>query len=103
MTELLDLRDIDDVVEVADVIQIGARNMQTTRCFRSGQVGQGRAAEARAFGPLDRGASDGPRAQAQEGNENVMLCEGHPDLRDRLPLHALTWAVPALKELTHRR
>ena len=28
VTELLDLRDIDDVVEVADVIQIGARNMQ---------------------------------------------------------------------------
>ncbi|MDQ5895709.1 MAG: 3-deoxy-7-phosphoheptulonate synthase, partial [Actinomycetota bacterium] len=28
VTELLDLRDLDDVVEVADVIQVGARNMQ---------------------------------------------------------------------------
>jgi len=28
VTELMDLRDLDDVLEVADVIQIGARNMQ---------------------------------------------------------------------------
>ena len=28
VTELIDLRDLDDVLEVADVIQIGARNMQ---------------------------------------------------------------------------
>ena len=28
VTELMDVRDAEDVVEVADVIQIGARNMQ---------------------------------------------------------------------------
>ena len=28
VTELMDVRDTEDVVEVADVIQIGARNMQ---------------------------------------------------------------------------
>ena len=28
VTELMDLRDLDDVLEVADVLQIGARNMQ---------------------------------------------------------------------------
>ena len=28
VTELMDTRDLDDVLEVADVVQIGARNMQ---------------------------------------------------------------------------
>src|SRR6204780_4447544 len=40
VTELMDLRDLDDVLEVADVIQIGARNMQNytllTEIGRSG-------------------------------------------------------------------
>ena len=37
VTELLDARDLEPVVEIADVIQVGARNMQNYRCWpRSG-------------------------------------------------------------------
>ncbi len=34
VTELMDMRDLEPVLEVADVVQIGARNMRTTRCWR---------------------------------------------------------------------
>src|SRR6185437_2363923 len=41
VTELMDMRDIEDVLEVADVVQIGARNMQNypllTEVGRSGR------------------------------------------------------------------
>jgi 3-deoxy-7-phosphoheptulonate synthase len=41
VTELMDMRDIDQVLEVADVVQIGARNMQNysllTEVGRSGR------------------------------------------------------------------
>ena len=36
VTELMDLRDLDDVLEVADVLQIGARNMQNYPAVRPG-------------------------------------------------------------------
>ena len=32
VTELMDVRDLEPVIEVADVVQVGARNMQNTRC-----------------------------------------------------------------------
>jgi 3-deoxy-7-phosphoheptulonate synthase len=102
VTELLDLRDLDDVVEVADVIQIGARNMQNYALLA--EVGRsGKPAL------LKRGLSAtieellmASEYILKEGNENVMLCERGIRTYEtayRFTLDLL--AVPALKEQTH--
>ncbi len=75
VTELMDLRDLDPVLEVADVIQIGARNMQNYPLLA--EVGRsGRPAL------LKRGLSStldellmAAEYILKEGNPNVMLCE----------------------------
>jgi 3-deoxy-7-phosphoheptulonate synthase len=103
VTELMDLRDIDDVLEVADVIQIGARNMANfpllTEIGRSGCPAL-----------LKRGLSStldellmAAEYILKEGNPNVMLCERgirtfETDHR-RVTLDIM--AVPILKELSH--
>jgi len=102
VTELLDLRDIDDVVEVADVIQIGARNMQNYALLsEAGKSGKAVL--------LKRGLSAtieellmASEYILKEGNENVMLCERGIRTYEtayRFTLDLL--AVPALKEQTH--
>ncbi len=103
VTELMDLRDIDAVLEVADVVQIGARNMQNYPLLA--EVG-------RASRPvlLKRGLS-APLEELlmaaeyilKEGNHAVMLCERgirtfETDHR-RVTLDLM--AVPILKELSH--
>ncbi len=102
VTELLDLRDLDDVLGVADVIQIGARNMQNYSLLA--EIGKsGRPAL------LKRGLSAtveellmASEYILKEGNENVMLCERGIRTYEtayRFTLDLL--AVPALKEQTH--
>jgi 3-deoxy-7-phosphoheptulonate synthase len=102
VTELLDLRDLDDVVEVADVIQIGARNMQNYALLS--EVGKSGKAVL-----LKRGLSAtveellmASEYILKEGNEDVMLCERGIRTYEtayRFTLDLL--AVPALKEQTH--
>jgi len=103
VTELMDLRDIDDVLSVADVIQIGARNMANfpllTEIGRSGCPAL-----------LKRGLSStldellmAAEYILKEGNPSVMLCERgirtfETDHR-RVTLDIM--AVPILKELSH--
>jgi 3-deoxy-7-phosphoheptulonate synthase len=103
VTELMDLRDIDDVLGVADVIQIGARNMANfpllTEIGRSGCPAL-----------LKRGLSStldellmAAEYILKEGNPSVMLCERgirtfETDHR-RVTLDIM--AVPILKELSH--
>jgi 3-deoxy-7-phosphoheptulonate synthase len=103
VTELMDLRDLDDVLEVADVIQVGARNMANfpllTEIGRSGRAVL-----------LKRGLSStldellmAAEYILKEGNPSVMLCERgirtfETDHR-RVTLDLM--AVPILKELTH--
>ncbi len=103
VTELMDMRDIDAVLEVADVIQIGARNMQNYSLLA--EVGRsGRPAL------LKRGLSatlDELLMAAEyilkEGNPTVMLCERgirtFETAYRRFTLDLM--AVPVLKELSH--
>ena len=75
VTELMDVRQLEDVLEVADVIQLGARNMQNFDLLR--EVG-------RADRPvlLKRGVSStieewllSAEYVAKEGNDQLILCE----------------------------
>jgi 3-deoxy-7-phosphoheptulonate synthase len=99
VTELVDVRDIDAVLEVADVIQIGARNMQNAALLR--EVGRsGRPAL------LKRGAAatiDDLLAAAEyilvEGNDDVTLCErGIRTFETATRFTLDVAAVPVIKE-----
>jgi 3-deoxy-7-phosphoheptulonate synthase len=102
VTELMDVRDTEDVVEVADAIQVGARNMQNytllTEVGRSGKPVL-----------LKRGLSStlddllmASEYVLKEGNPNVILCERGIrtfETAYRFTLDLL--AIPALHELSH--
>jgi len=102
VTELMDARDLPPVLEVADVIQIGARNMQNFPLLA--EVG-------RAGRPvlLKRGLSAtleellmAAEYILKEGNPNVMLCErGIRTFEDAYRSTLDLQAVPVLKELSH--
>src|SRR5215203_2380730 len=102
VTELMDARDLEPVVEVADVIQLGARNMQNYALLA--EVG-------RAGLPvlLKRGLSAtleellmAAEYILKEGNPNVMLCErGIRTFETAYRFTLDLTAVPVLKELSH--
>ena len=55
VTELIDARDVEPIVEVADVIQVGARNMQNYPLLAEiGRTGQAGADQARPLAPRSR-------------------------------------------------
>ncbi len=102
VTELMDMRDLDAVLEVADVVQIGARNMQNYPLLA--EIGRsGRPAL------LKRGLSStldellmAAEYILKEGNRNVMLCErGIRTFETAYRFTLDLMAVPVLKELTH--
>src|ERR1700724_3807874 len=102
VTELMDLRDLDQGLEGADVIQIGARNMKNFSLLA--EVGRsGRPAL------LKRGLSStleellmAAEYILKEGNESVMLCErGIRTFETAYRFTLDLMAVPVLKELTH--
>ena len=75
VTEVMDVRQLDDVLEVADVIQLGARNMQNFDLLK--EVGKTDAAVL-----LKRGMSAtieewllSAEYIAREGNDRIILCE----------------------------
>ena len=75
VTELTDVREIDAVLEVADVIQIGARNMQNSALLdevgRSGRPALLKRGPAATIDELLLAAE----YILAEGNDNVTLCE----------------------------
>jgi 3-deoxy-7-phosphoheptulonate synthase len=102
VTEVMDARDLDAVLEVADVLQVGARNMQNYSLLS--EIG-------RAGRPvlLKRGLSstleelvNAAEYVLREGNESVMLCErGIRTFETAYRFTLDLTAVPALKEMTH--
>jgi 3-deoxy-7-phosphoheptulonate synthase len=102
VTELIDLGDADAVLEVADVVQIGARNMQNYPLLA--EVG-------RAGKPvlLKRGLSStldellmAAEYVLKEGNDDVILCErGIRTFESAYRFTLDLMAVPVLKERSH--
>lgn len=102
VTELMDARELDPVLEVADIIQVGARNMQNYPLLTE-------------LGRTDRPVllKRGLAATLEElllsaeyilkgGNERVVLCErGVRGFEGSYRFTLDLAAVPALKELTH--
>ncbi|MDQ6819546.1 MAG: 3-deoxy-7-phosphoheptulonate synthase [Actinomycetota bacterium] len=102
VTELLDLRDLDQVLEVADVIQIGARSMQNYTLLaevgRSGRPALLKRGPASTLEELLMAAE----YILKEGNEAVMLCERGIRTFETAYRYTLDLtAVPVLKQLSH--
>ena len=102
VTELMDVRDLDAVLEVADVIQVGARNMQNYTLLS--EVGRSGCPTL-----LKRGLSStleellmAAEYILKEGNERVMLCErGIRTFETAYRFTLDLMAIPVLKELSH--
>jgi 3-deoxy-7-phosphoheptulonate synthase len=102
VTELMDISDLEPVLEVADVIQIGARNMQNYPLLA--EVGRSGCPAL-----LKRGLSStldellmAAEYILKEGNPSVMLCErGIRTFETAYRFTLDLMAVPVLKELSH--
>jgi 3-deoxy-7-phosphoheptulonate synthase len=102
VTELMDARDLDQVLEVADVIQIGARSMQNypllAEIGRSGRPVLIKRGLSSTLEELLMAAE----YVLHEGNGNVLLCErGIRTFETAYRFTLDLTAVPVLKELTH--
>jgi 3-deoxy-7-phosphoheptulonate synthase len=102
VTEVMDARDLEEVLEVADVVQIGARNMQNyTLLSEIGRAG--------CPALIKRGLSStleellmAAEYILKEGNEAVMLCErGIRTFETAYRFTLDLMAIPVLKEMTH--
>ena len=102
VTELMDVRDLEPVLEVADVIQLGARNMQNytllTEVGRSGRPVLLKRGLSATLEELLMAAE----YVLKEGNEAVILCErGIRTFETSYRFTLDLMAVPVLKEMTH--
>jgi 3-deoxy-7-phosphoheptulonate synthase len=102
VTELMDARDLEPILEVADVIQVGARNMQNYALLaeigRSGCPAMIKRGLSATLEELLMAAE----YVLKEGNENVMLCErGIRTFETAYRFTLDLTAVPVLKELSH--
>ncbi len=102
VTELMDMRDIDAVLEVADVVQIGARNMQNYPLLAEiGRCGIPALLKRGLSSTLDE-LLMAAEYILKEGNPNVMLCErGIRTFETAYRFTLDLMAVPVLKELSH--
>src|SRR5919109_1121522 len=102
VTELMDARDIEAVAEVADVVQIGARNMQNYPLLS--EIGRSGVPVL-----IKRGLSStleellmAAEYILKEGNGSVMLCErGIRTFETAYRFTLDLTAIPVLKELPH--
>lgn len=102
ITELMDVRDLELVMKYADIIQIGARNMQNFNLLK--EVGKTKKPVL-----LKRGMSSTVKEFLMsaeyilaEGNFNVILCErGIRTFEDATRFTLDISAVPVVKNLSH--
>ena len=102
ITELMDTKDVEAVAEYADIIQIGARNMQNFsllkevgRCQKPVMLKRGMAATI-------KDVLLSAEYILSEGNMNVMLCERGIRTFETYTRNTLDLsAVPALKKESH--
>jgi 3-deoxy-7-phosphoheptulonate synthase len=102
VTEALDPDGVDRVAEYADIIQIGARNMQNYSVLkRAGQIGKPVLLKRGIAATVTELLLSAEYLLA-EGNENVMLCERGIRSFDSLTRNVFdVTAIPVVKGLSH--
>jgi 3-deoxy-7-phosphoheptulonate synthase len=102
VTELMDPRHVEDVVETADVIQIGARNMQNFLLLSEVGRAQKPVLLKRAPSASVEELLMAAEYVVKEGNAQVMLCERGIRTFERSTRYTLDiGAIPVLKQETH--
>lgn len=102
VTEVMDARDLDKIMDVADMLQIGSRNMQNFTLLS--EVGKAKVPVL-----LKRGLAAtmeewllAAEYILAEGNKNVVLCERGIRTFESYTRNTVDIAaIPAMKELTH--
>jgi len=102
VTELMDPRDIDEVLKYADIIQIGARNMQNFRLLKEVGSYDKPVLLKRGLSATIKELLMAAEYIMSAGNHNVILCERgirtfETSTRNTLDLNA----VPVIKRLSH--
>jgi 3-deoxy-7-phosphoheptulonate synthase len=102
VTELMDARDVEPVLEVADVIQVGARNMQNYSLLAEiGRSGRAVLIKRGLAATLDELLMAAEYVM-KEGNEDVILCErGIRTFETATRFTLDIMAIPVLKQLSH--
>jgi 3-deoxy-7-phosphoheptulonate synthase len=102
VTEVMDARDLEPLLEVADVLQIGARNMQNyTLLSEVGRSGRPVLLKRGLSATLDE-LLMAAEYILKEGNEKVILCErGIRTFETSYRFTLDLMAIPVLKERTH--
>ncbi len=102
VTELMDPREAPLVLEYADVIQVGARNMQNFRLLKELGMQKTPVLLKRGMSSTIRELLMSAEYIMSEGNYNVILCErGIRTFEDATRNTLDLSAVPVLKQLTH--
>ncbi len=103
ITEVMDAADLDKIVEVADVIQIGARNMQNFSLLKKvGAIGKAVLLKRGLSATIEDWLMSAEYILAA-GNPNVILCErGIRTFDKQYTRNTLDIsAIPVLRSLTH--
>jgi 3-deoxy-7-phosphoheptulonate synthase len=102
VTELMDVRDLEPILDVADVIQVGARNMQNyTLLTEIGRAGRPVILKRGLSAQLDE-LLMAAEYVLKEGNEQVILCErGIRTFETGYRFTLDLMAIPVLKQHTH--
>jgi 3-deoxy-7-phosphoheptulonate synthase len=102
VTELMDVRDLEPILDVADVIQVGARNMQNyTLLTEIGRAGRPVILKRGLSAQLDE-LLMAAEYVLKEGNEQVILCErGIRTFESGYRFTLDLMAIPVLKQHTH--
>lgn len=102
VTELMSTEDIDAVVPIADVVQIGSRNMQNFPLLRAAGVIGKPVLLKRGFGNTLRELLMAAEHIMKAGNSQVILCERGIRTFDSSQRNTLDlMAVPILQSITH--
>jgi 3-deoxy-7-phosphoheptulonate synthase len=102
VTELMDPRDASMLLKYADVIQVGARNMQNFRLLKELGAHQTTVLLKRGMSSTIRELLMSAEYIMSEGNYNVLLCErGIRTFEDATRNTLDLSAVPVLKQHTH--
>jgi 3-deoxy-7-phosphoheptulonate synthase len=102
VTELMDPRHVEAVLEHADVIQIGARNMQNFTCCPRSGARRSRCCSSAASSVDVEELLMAAEYIVKEGNAQVILCERGIKTFERATRYTLDIsAIPVLKHETH--
>jgi 3-deoxy-7-phosphoheptulonate synthase len=102
VTELMDPRDMDLIEKYADVIQIGARNMQNFRLLLEVGMSKKPVLLKRGLSATIKDLLMAAEYIMSKGNQRVILCERGVRTFETATRNTLDLsAIPALREMTH--